>query len=407
VKVRGYLEAFYHFYELEAWLEASKILSIHFGLPANKDLYRQLNTWGYYQEQVELGKKMLGKLSTGLDFLLLNSLSDTYFCLGQYNKVLEYHTRQLEIAYSHEQEAIVYFQLGLTCFSLGNYKKSAHFYRKCVGIAKLIKDYNLLFDALASLSQLYEILGKNERVFDYLQQRLIISKESQDFQQESKILLDLGMYEYKNSKNRQLAVDYLERSLIISRQIKDFYLQWEALSNLGLLFYYMSDYNKSLDLYQKSLMIASTIENRRLECYSLQSIGLVYLEIKSYQNAIDCQKRYLDIASEVKDIYGKAMALRNLAVILKEIQNYPESLEYLKLSLDFFVNVGDLSNEALTSKLLSELFKDMGNKSLAYIYCDRALNIATELGIPLAQDCKELKERLLNEQSDRNDFGNR
>ena len=38
-------------------------------------------------------------------------------------------------------------------------------------------------------------------------------------------------------------------------------------------------------------------------------------------------------------------------------------------------------------------------RTLALEYCDYALSIARELGIPLINECQELKEQLLSEQT--------
>ena len=75
----------------------------------------------------------------------------------------------------------------------------------------------------------------------------------------------------------------------------------------------------------------------------------------------------LNIAISLKTRYIQAVTLQNLVAVHRKLFRYKEALEH----------------------------------------CDRALNIATELGSPLVQDCKELKEKLLNEQSGRNDSRNR
>jgi hypothetical protein len=66
-KVRGYLEAFYHLCEVEDWEKASKILFIRLNTPTHEELHAQLNTWGYYNEQIELYNRIVGKISPSLD----------------------------------------------------------------------------------------------------------------------------------------------------------------------------------------------------------------------------------------------------------------------------------------------------------------------------------------------------
>lgn len=73
-KVRGYLEAFHHLLELEAW-EAAK--HVAFARPQEKPEIRlawQLGSWGYYQEQQELHLKLLDKVDAATNATCLNSL---------------------------------------------------------------------------------------------------------------------------------------------------------------------------------------------------------------------------------------------------------------------------------------------------------------------------------------------
>lgn len=65
-KVRGLLEAFHHLCEVEDWKRASVILNI-------KQLHEQLSNGGYYHEQLDMYKRIIGKmnLSRGGYFLII------------------------------------------------------------------------------------------------------------------------------------------------------------------------------------------------------------------------------------------------------------------------------------------------------------------------------------------------
>jgi len=66
-KVCNYLEAFHHLCAVEDWERASKILFIRLNTPTNEELHAQLDTWGYYSEQIDLYSRIVGKLSPSLD----------------------------------------------------------------------------------------------------------------------------------------------------------------------------------------------------------------------------------------------------------------------------------------------------------------------------------------------------
>jgi ABC-type phosphate/phosphonate transport system ATPase subunit len=72
-------------------------------------------------------------------------------------------------------------------------------------------------------------------------------------------------------------------------------------------------------------------------------------------------------------------------------------MSWVQKALKIEQKIGNLHGEATTTYLLATIHHQLGNLDLAHEYCDRALSIATELGIPLAKECQELKEKLLND----------
>jgi tetratricopeptide (TPR) repeat protein len=56
--------------------------------------------------------------------------------------------------------------------------------------------------------------------------------------------------------------------------------------------------------------------------------------------------------------------------------------------------IGNRNNEAETLKALAELHYKIGQPDQALEYCEQALALATELGIPIAEECQKLKEEL-------------
>ncbi len=83
-----------------------------------------------------------------------------------------------------------------------------------------------------------------------------------------------------------------------------------------------------------------------------------------------------------------------MGITLILLKRYSESLEFLDSSIKVCRTIGVRSIEAYALKHLALLHLILGEGTLAFQYCDRALSIATELGIPLAKECQELKEQL-------------
>jgi len=107
----------------------------------------------------------------------------------------------------------------------------------------------------------------------------------------------------------------------------------------------------------------------------------------------------LNIAWKIGNSIYEAIALANIGEARIKLQQYSEALESLQTALKILREVSFPYAEASLLKTLAELHQELGDLDLALDYCNQALAIATELGIPLAQECQELKEKLLSEQA--------
>ena len=74
------------------------------------------------------------------------------------------------------------------------------------------------------------------------------------------------------------------------------------------------------------------------------------------------------------------------------------TLDYYHQCLAISKEIGNRSNEAVTLKNLAVLHLNLDHRDLALEFCEQALALATELGIPLAKECQELKQKLLKEE---------
>jgi len=72
-----------------------------------------------------------------------------------------------------------------------------------------------------------------------------------------------------------------------------------------------------------------------------------------------------------------------------------QAINYHQQQLVIIKEIRDRSLEAKVLKNLAELHQKLGQSDRALDYCEQALAISTELGIPLlAEQCHKLKEEL-------------
>lgn len=124
--VRGYLEAFNHYCEVEDWERASEIYTAQVEF-INQPLRLQLFMWGNYQTLIQISARLSNKavLSTRIKCFL--DLGNSYSCLGNQNMAIDNYQRILTVAREigdRQSEGIALGSLGITYNSLGQYKQA-------------------------------------------------------------------------------------------------------------------------------------------------------------------------------------------------------------------------------------------------------------------------------------------
>lgn len=288
--VRGYLEAFDHFYEMEAWKDAKTILFLLPEKSNNVQLHSQLFIWNYYQELFSLYNKLLN---------ISHKISD----------------RSLE---------------GIASSNLGN------------------------------------------------------------------IYLSIGNYTE--------AIKYHRNNLIIALEFNAFEAVGHALGNLGLAYYYLDDLSVAFNLFEQNFYLAKNIGDQRGEIASLGNLALIYHRQENYLKVIECAEKASEVKSRMKnygeqgiDDWHQGIKFANLGNALGKLKKYPEAFKVLQESLTISKNIGDREGESHTLRILAELHQARGESEVARQYCQQALALATELGIPLAVECEALQLKIENE----------
>ena len=396
VKVRGYLEAFYHFCEIEAWEDAGNILIIEMDTPTQQQLHNQLRTWGYYHQQIDLYNQLLNKLDDNWQCLCLTDLGRAYDSLGNYHQAIEYHQQSLTIAQqigNRNGEGTVLGNLGNAYYSLGNYHQAIEHYQQSLTIFQQIVARYGEGSALSNLGNAYLRLGDYNQAIDYYQHSLTIFQQIGNRYGEGSALGNLGNA-YNRLGDYDQAIEHYQQSLTIFQQIGDRYGEGNALGNLGNAYRRLGNYHQAIEHYQQSLTIAKQIGNRNGESIFLCALGNAYRRLGNYHQAIEHYQQSLTIAKQISTRNEEGNALGNLGEVYYKLEDYPQSLKHSQTALGIFHQIGakDGQAEALKNSALAN--KELGNLKLAKEQCQQALEIATELGIPLVKECQELREKL-------------
>jgi len=286
-----------------------------------------------------------------------------------------------------------WFIKGITLFSLGRNEDAIDFLQQYLTIAREIGDRRGEGAALGNLGIAYYSLGRYEEAIDFYQQRLTIAREIGDRQGEGNALGNLGVA-YNSLGRYEEAIDFHQQYLTIAREIGDRLGEGTALGNLGIAYHSLGRYEEAIDFHQQYLTIAREIGNRLGEGTALGNLGNAYNSLGRYEEAIDFHQQSLTITREIGDRQGEGVGLVNMGTTQLKLEQYSESLTNNQAALDIFQEIGSREGEAEALKNLAELHHALGAIDLARQYCQQALVLAIELGIPLAAECEALQLKL-------------
>ncbi|NER01137.1 MAG: tetratricopeptide repeat protein, partial [Cyanothece sp. SIO2G6] len=133
----------------------------------------------------------------------------------------------------------------------------------------------------------------------------------------------------------------------------------------------------------------------RGESHAAGRIGNTYYSLEKYDLAMQFYRRQLTFAYKLEDCHGIAFATCNVATTLIRLARYSEVPDLLNLSLRIYTGIGDHEGEAYVMRSFSDLYKSLNQYDKAITYCDKALSIATRLGISLEAEYRQLKTTLI------------
>jgi len=197
---------------------------------------------------------------------------------------------------------------------------------------------------------------------------------------------DQSIYYYKESLSIMLKIGY---SLGVGK----------VYGSMGNTYLAIKEYDRAISCYEKCFVISIKTNNQESIGSTLGNIGNIYFALQKYDTAIHYSEQHFTIAEKIGNLEGIGIALTNWGNELFKLGHHLEADQNFLRASEIFKQIGARRSEALSLYNLAMFQADLGNLRLALEYCDRALSIATELGIPLAKHCHELKEQLLSEQT--------
>jgi len=259
--VRGHLEAFDHYCEVEDWATACEVLDIQIDSPTQEALHWQLETWGYYREEIALYNRVIQKTSVERDVLWFRGLGIASRDVGDYVQAVQYHQQSLELARKINDlssEAKALGNLGSAYDALGQYEQAIAHHQQYLTIAREIGDRRGEGNALGSLGLAYDSQGHYEQAIAHYQQYLTIAREIGDRRGEGNALVNWGATQIR-LEHYPDALENTNAALAIFREIGVRSDEAEALKNLAELHQKLGEAEVARGYCEQALALATEL----------------------------------------------------------------------------------------------------------------------------------------------------
>ena len=192
-----------------------------------------------------------------------------------------------------------------------------------------------------------------------------------------------------NMSKYEKAMTYLFDSIKISQKLNVCDLQLLAYKNIGNIYFYIGEYEKSLEYYNTAKKLTKIITHSKnyykdfsAEFYDsklLNNIGEIYRMLKCYDDAI----RYYNLSDELdKKLNYQATfgtVLSNMGYVEYNLGDYDKALEYLNKGLKYLLKNDYKGGMLEAYGLFALIYEKKGNYKLCESYFSKAINISTEI----------------------------
>ncbi len=195
------------------------------------------------------------------------------------------------------------------------------------------------------------------------------------------------MAELYNDSDPKKGIEYLKQAYELSLNTTNYRLQSDITNQIGYDYYYLSDFNHSVEFFLKTLVICEKQNNKRGIAACHNNIGSIYLELDDTAKALKHHLMALKLRKENTEgnEHSKndiAMSYGNVGKTYFAMQNFEKAMEYYKLSLLSSKEDGNRNREALMLNNIGSVLAEQKKYDEAYAYYANACRIYKELDSP-------------------------
>jgi tetratricopeptide (TPR) repeat protein len=383
VKVKGRLEAFYHYCQTEEWIGAASIWGLMINESSNIAFERQLQMWGYYEQALTLNHTLLNKIGVNMDCRLLQVISGIHMQMGQHQQSLDSSFRALEICKDLGNEhdiAGILLSIGSSYYAMGDVQTAIEYHQRALIINEKFEDESSIVYCLTALGNDRRSQGHFEIAKSFLEKAYSIVQNCDDSECKALVLVNLGSV-YLELKQNEKALKCFQQSLAIRVKTGDRWAEANSLGNLGNAYLSLGDRQKAIRLQSRKLLIAKEIKSLQNQADASLDLGLAYLDSREYAHCLDLFSQALKIHKSINDVRGAAMSLNGLGQAYLETAKYEEAIRCGDEELIYLRKMNNTLSEAKCLLSLGRSLLKIEQYDRATLCLEQALPILREMDV--------------------------
>ena len=274
-------------------------------------------------------------------------MGNAYDSLGQYEKAIQYHEKNLEISTAIGDRSGIAASngnLGNAYYNLGQYEKAIQYHKKHMKISTAIGDQSGIAASNGNLGDAYDSLGQYEKAIQYHERDLEISTAIGDMPGIATSNGNLG-HCHRCVGEHEVALPYLERAInLFDKIFSDMVPDQSKLTYAGLYFKF------------HKISMACFIAVNNLEA------ALLVMDrgrAKELSFCLQKQRKYskrgkLEYANPLWEAEERKQELKEIEIIL-EVETYSATVLFFVFDLENYLNVWILNMNFIHRKLDASL----------------------------------------------------
>lgn len=199
-------------------------------------------------------------------------------------------------------------------------------------------------------------------------------------------LLDEGFAQAQVSQFREAIQSWQEALALYRNPALQEAFPWRSrreagrtLANLCGGYYYLSQYQQSIESCEQALTLAHETRDTEGEFNSLNTLGLVYATLGQYQQAVEIYEQALAVSQEGGNSSREGTVLNNMGSLRETLGQYQQAIELYEEALIIFRANNRRLEEGRNLSNLGIVYRVLGEYQRAIEHYEQALLIAREV----------------------------